>query len=197
MKKESNVPLSRFAPKMILPFGAVVLAVALLAGGVIWRLSQDGFGAVPVGGAADTQAATLSFLSEAGKPLTLASFKGKAVLLNIWATWCPPCRKEMPSLDRLQSIKQSQNFEVVALSIDGGGIDQVRPFFKEIGIKNLKMYFDKPGTSMSALKILGLPTTLLIGADGHELARWVGPKEWDSAPAILEIDDLLSGRRTD
>ncbi|KSV75976.1 hypothetical protein N185_16140 [Sinorhizobium sp. GW3] len=190
------MPFSRFAPRLIFPVGAMVLAVALLASGIVWRFSKDGFGAVPAEGATGTQPLALSFLSETGEPLTLASFKGKTVLLNVWATWCPPCRKEMPSLDRLQLIKQSQNFEVVALSIDSGGIDQVRPFFQEIGVKNLTMYFDKPGASMSALKIVGLPTTVLLGTDGRELARWIGPKEWDSAAAILEIDNLLS-RRTD
>ena len=127
-----------------------------------------------------------------GKSLTLESFAGSAVLLNVWATWCPPCRKEMPSLDRLQSLKGGTDFEVVALSIDKGGAEQVRPFFDEIGIKRLEMFLDKPGVSMQALKIVGLPTTLLIGKDGRELARWAGPKEWDESETIEEIEALLT-----
>ncbi|WP_235633461.1 TlpA disulfide reductase family protein [Aquibium oceanicum] len=98
----------------------------------------------------------------------------------------------MPSLDRLQSLKGGTDFEVVALSIDKGGAEQVRPFFDEIGIKRLEMFLDKPGVSMQALKIVGLPTTLLIGKDGRELARWAGPKEWDESETIEEIEALLT-----
>ncbi|OQM75674.1 hypothetical protein BFN67_17015 [Pseudaminobacter manganicus] len=98
----------------------------------------------------------------------------------------------MPSLDRLQSLKGGTDFEVVALSIDKGGTEQVQPFFEEIGIKRLEMYLDQPGVSMQALKIVGLPTTLLVGKDGRELARWVGPKEWDDPETVKEIEALLA-----
>ena len=141
---------------------------------------------------ASANQSAFQFETADGKSLTLESFAGSAVLLNVWATWCPPCRKEMPSLDRLQSLKGGTDFEAVALSIDKGGAEQVRPFFDEIGIKRLEMFLDKPGVSMQALKIVGLPTTLLIGKDGRELARWAGPKEWDESETIEEIEALLT-----
>ncbi|WP_080919587.1 TlpA family protein disulfide reductase [Manganibacter manganicus] len=141
---------------------------------------------------ASSELAVFPFETADGRKLTLKAFSDKAVLLNLWATWCPPCRKEMPSLDRLQSLKGGTDFEVVALSIDKGGTEQVQPFFEEIGIKRLEMYLDQPGVSMQALKIVGLPTTLLVGKDGRELARWVGPKEWDDPETVKEIEALLA-----
>ncbi len=141
--------------------------------------------------------ADFSFETADGRTISLNSFQGKAVLLNVWATWCPPCREEMPSLDRLQSMRGGNDFEVVALSIDKGGAEKVSPFFEEVGVGQLKMYLDKPGTSMRALRIIGLPTTILIGEDGSELARWAGPREWDQPDAVAEIDSLLKGYRED
>lgn len=141
---------------------------------------------------ASTELAVFSFEAADGRKLTLETFADKAVLLNLWATWCPPCRKEMPSLDRLQSLKGGPDFEVVALSIDKGGAEQVRPFFEEIGIKSLETYLDQPGVAMQALKVVGLPTTLLVGKDGRELTRWVGPKEWDDPETIKEIEALIA-----
>jgi len=132
-------------------------------------------------------AATLSLEAAEGRLMTLADFRGKAVLLNVWATWCPPCREEMPSLDRLQAKLGGKDFEVVPLSIDRTGIDAVKPFFDEIGIKQLAIYLDRSANVMSSLKVVGLPTTVLIGPDGRELMRWVGPKEWDSLKTIEEI----------
>ncbi|MBE7184140.1 MAG: TlpA family protein disulfide reductase [Methylobacterium mesophilicum] len=148
-------------------------------------------------GGAPVQIAGFPFKAGDGGDLTLDSFRGKAVLLNIWATWCPPCRKEMPSLDRLQATRDANSFEVVALSVDKSGAERVKPFYEEIGIGRLKMYLDAPGASMQALKIVGLPTTLLIGPDGRELARWTGPKEWDEPATVAEIDRLLADARKD
>src|SRR5262249_34528033 len=117
---------------------------------------------------------------------TLADFKGKVVLLNIWATWCGPCRKEMPALDRLQAALAGPDFEVVALSIDRGGMDAVRKFFADIGIRNLAMYLDSSGQALRTLSALGLPTTLLIDREGREIGRLIGPAEWDS-PEMVEF----------
>lgn len=135
----------------------------------------------------------LNFENAQRKTVSLADFQGKAILLNVWATWCAPCRKEMPSLDRLQATMGSSQFEVVALSIDRTGLDVVTPFFTEIGIKNLDIYLDKPAAVMRRAAVIGLPTTLLIDGQGRELHRWVGPKEWDSAEAIEEIRGYLGG----
>lgn len=115
-----------------------------------------------------------------GQPGTLTDFRGKVVLLNIWATWCIPCRKEMPTLDRLQAELGGPDFEVVALSIDRAGPGVVRKFFGEIGIEHLALYIDASGKAMFTLGVVGLPTTLLIDHEGREVGRLIGPAEWDS-----------------
>lgn len=115
---------------------------------------------------------------------SLADFRGRVVLLNIWATWCVPCRREMPTLDRLQSELGGADFEVLALSIDRAGLPAVEAFYKEIGLEALGIYVDAAGKASRQLGIVGLPTTILIGRDGTELGRFVGPAEWDSPQMI-------------
>jgi len=130
--------------------------------------------------------AAIQFEYGEGQLRSLADFHGKVVLLNIWATWCVPCRKEMPALDRLQATLGNSNFEVVALSIDRGGVDVVRKFFSEVGIQQLAVYLDPSGKAMRALGVVGLPTTLLVDRDGREIARLIGPAEWDT-PDMVEF----------
>lgn len=130
-----------------------------------------------------------------GRRLSLADFRDRFVLLNLWATWCPPCVKEMPALDRLQATKGNAGFEVVALSIDRQGLAVIEPFFRQRGLSALAIYLDREGTSMSALKVTGLPTTLLIDPAGREIARWVGPREWDSPEIGVEIEALMAKAR--
>ena len=115
-----------------------------------------------------------------GNEKTLADFRGKTVLLNVWATWCVPCREEMPTLDRLQVELGGREFEVLALSIDRAGPDAVREFYSEIGIENLALHIDPSSKAMFALGVVGLPTTILIDREGNEIGRLVGPAEWDS-----------------
>ncbi|NUS22592.1 MAG: TlpA family protein disulfide reductase [Mesorhizobium sp.] len=122
-----------------------------------------------------------------GQPKTLADFSGKVVLLNIWATWCAPCRKEMPTLDRLQAKLGGPDFEVVALSMDRGGPDKVKNFFTEIGIEHLALNIDTSGKAMFTLGALGLPMTLLIDREGKEIGRLIGPAEWDSPEMVAFI----------
>ncbi|MGH6661973.1 MAG: TlpA family protein disulfide reductase [Rhodospirillales bacterium] len=128
----------------------------------------------------------LAFQRGDGSPVTLKEFRGRVVLLNIWATWCVPCRREMPTLDRLQAKLGGAGFEVVALSIDRAGVEVVKKFYEEIGIKNLALYIDTTGKATRALKVVGLPTTLLIDAAGREVGRLVGPSEWD-APEMVSF----------
>jgi len=130
--------------------------------------------------------AAINFDDAQGRSRSLAEFKGKVVLLNIWATWCGPCRKEMPALDRLQAALGGPEFEVVALSIDRGGTDAVRKFFADIGIRTLAMYLDSSRQALRTLSALGLPTTLLIDREGREIGRLIGPAEWDS-PEMIEF----------
>jgi len=117
-------------------------------------------------------------------PMTLADFKGKTILLNAWATWCVPCREEMPALDRLQGA--AANVTVVALNVDTAKKERARAFLGEIGVK-LGFYQDSDGASFEALrkagKVLGLPTTFVIGPDGCEIAALAGPAKWDGDEA--------------
>ncbi len=125
----------------------------------------------------------ITFTDADGKEKTLADFKGKTVLLNMWATWCTPCRKEMPALDRLQAELGGDKFEVVALSVDRGGVEASKRFFEQIKVSSLATYVDKSGKSSKPLRIIGMPTTLLIDPEGREIGRLVGPAEWDSEEA--------------
>lgn len=127
----------------------------------------------------------LRFQNAEGKPVALSDFRGKVVLLNVWATWCAPCRKEMSALDRLQQQLGGADFEVVALSIDRGGAVAVWAFYEEMDIRALAIYVDPSAEATSKLKTVGIPTTLLVDREGRELWRKTGPAEWDS-PKFLE-----------
>lgn len=133
----------------------------------------------------------IQFQDSEGKNLTLANFRGKVVLLNIWATWCLPCRREMPTLDGLQAELGGQDFQVLALSIDRDGIEAVAKFYGEVGVKHLAIYLDSSAEAASALGAVGLPTTLLIDRDGREIGRLVGPAEWDSPDMVRFIRNYL------
>ncbi|MGH6885371.1 MAG: TlpA family protein disulfide reductase [Geminicoccales bacterium] len=128
----------------------------------------------------------ITFDDAEGRTLTLADFRGKVVLLNIWATWCVPCRREMPTLDRLQAELGGPDFEVVALSIDRKGLPAVKEFYEELGLQELGIYVDPAGKASRELNALGIPTTLLIDGKGNELGRLAGPAEWDS-PGMVEF----------
>ena len=124
---------------------------------------------------------------------SLAAFRGKVVVLNFWATWCAPCVREMPSLDRLQAALGGDDFAVVALSQDRGGMARVADFYEEHGLDNLARYVDTRGDVAAALGLVGLPTTIVIDAQGREVGRMVGPAEWDSPDAIALVKRLLDG----
>lgn len=126
----------------------------------------------------------LSFLDGEGRRIDLSEFKDRLVLLNLWATWCAPCVKEMPALDRLQAQLGGEGFQVVALSVDRGGKEQVQPFFQRVGLRNLALYLDPSSSSMQALSLRGLPTTLLVDQEGRELGRIEGAVEWDSPEVV-------------
>lgn len=129
-----------------------------------------------------------------GQPRKLEEFHGKVALLNVWATWCLPCRKEMPTLDRLQAALGGSGFEVVALSVDRQGAEAVNAFFTEIGVRHLAVHVDASGQVLSALAALGLPTTVLIDADGRELGRLMGPAEWDAPDMVAFLRSVVGGK---
>lgn len=138
---------------------------------------------------------TISFQNEAGKTVSLADFRGRVVLLNIWATWCPPCREEMPSLDRLNAKRGGPTFEVVALSIDRDSA-LVKPFYQEFGVQTLRGYFDPASKVSNILRAPGVPTTLLIDQEGREIGRTLGPAAWDSPQVEALIDAALLSSST-
>jgi thiol-disulfide isomerase/thioredoxin len=125
----------------------------------------------------------IKFQDAEGKERTLADWRGKVVLLNLWATWCLPCRKEMPALDRLQKELGSDKFEVVALSVDRKGAEASRKFLEEAKVERLALYVDPTTRANTELRALGLPVTLLIDRQGREIGRLLGPAEWDSEDA--------------
>ncbi|MFC4350874.1 TlpA family protein disulfide reductase [Fodinicurvata halophila] len=137
----------------------------------------------------------IRFKNDDGRLLSLADFRGKVVLLNIWATWCGPCREEMPTLDRLQAELGGPDFQVVALSIDRAGLGVVSEFYDEIRIAHLHKYIDESGQASQQLNAVGLPTTLLLDREGREIARHVGPAEWDTPEMVAFIQRQL-GRQS-
>jgi thiol-disulfide isomerase/thioredoxin len=123
------------------------------------------------------------FLDGAGKERRLKDWAGKVVLLNLWATWCTPCRKEMPDLDKLQAELGSADFEVVAVSVDRAGLEASRKFLDSIKVAKLALYADPSARLAIEMKAIGLPATILIGRDGREIGRLLGPAEWASEDA--------------
>jgi thiol-disulfide isomerase/thioredoxin len=126
----------------------------------------------------------LGFTDAAQHALSLADFKGRPVLLNVWATWCAPCRQEMPSLDRLQVKLASSRFQVIAVSIDKRGLAVVQPFYRELELHSLAIYLDPSGKASTILGIEGVPATLLIDPEGREVGHKLGTLEWDSPNVI-------------
>jgi thiol-disulfide isomerase/thioredoxin len=128
----------------------------------------------------------IRFQDNQGHDLTLANFRGRAVLLNLWATWCAPCRKEMPTFDHLQARFGGKDFLVIALSIDRNGIDALRDFCRDVGVEKLAIYLDRSGKGTYDLAIPGVPTTLLLDREGREVARKLGEAKWDS-PELVSL----------
>ena len=116
----------------------------------------------------------LSFLDDKNNELKLNSFKGNIILLNFWATWCAPCKEEMPSLDLLEENKELNNLKIFQINIGKDNLNKVMIFFKNLKIRNLNLYFDNPQTLAKKLSLRGIPTTILFNKKGDEFARIVG-----------------------
>ena len=138
----------------------------------------------------------LAFAGSDGAKMRLADFKGRTVLFNLWATWCVPCRQEMPALDRLEQKLGSKDFAVVAVNIDTARLDRPKAFLKEIGVEHLGFYADPTAEAFQVLKTageaLGLPTTVVVDANGCELGVMAGPAQWDSPEAMALLAALKS-----
>lgn len=125
----------------------------------------------------------VAFVDGDGRQRTLKDWQGRVVLLNLWATWCAPCRKEMPDLARLQSELGSPRFEVVALAVDRAGREAIAKFLSSVDAAALALYIDPTARAGTALKAAGMPTTLLIDEQGREVGRLTGAAEWHSEDA--------------
>jgi thiol-disulfide isomerase/thioredoxin len=159
--------------------GFVALIVWLLATPVSASAAEP----VPIGVEVMAPGVTVPktlFTDQNGIPATLGNFKGKTVVLNVWATWCGPCIKEMPSLDRLAAKLDRNKAIVLAVSQDKGGTAIAKPFLDKLHIKNLPAYADPSGKLSRDLGIRGLPTTFIILPTGIIVGRIEGPLEWDS-----------------
>jgi thiol-disulfide isomerase/thioredoxin len=178
----------------------IVLAMAFIANSLNFAGPAFAGGDPPLNGAmanftlAETakEAPEISFTTADGVRYNLSQWKGKVVLLNFWATWCAPCRREMPALDALQAGIGSDKFEIIALSSDRKGLDQVQPFFDKIGIKHLEIYLDPTLKSQRAFRVIGLPTTVLIDREGMIVGRLAGPAEWNNQDAKALIRHYLN-----
>jgi thiol-disulfide isomerase/thioredoxin len=140
-------------------------------------------------------ATPLAFQNAKGEPVTLETFRGRAIVLNLWATWCAPCRKEMPALEELQARLGGADFEVVAVNIDTRNFEKPKQFLAEIKVEKLGYFADPSAKIFQDLKVagraFGMPTTLVIDKDGCELAWLAGPAEWASPDALAFVSEAI------
>ena len=122
----------------------------------------------------------VTFVAENGSSVSLTDFRGQVILLNLWATWCAPCLNEMPTLDRLKAELGSDEFDVIAVSVDKAGVEKSKLFLERTGAQHLELFVDATMSLNFAWSAYSLPTTILIGRDGEEIGRSVGDKDWDS-----------------
>jgi thiol-disulfide isomerase/thioredoxin len=136
--------------------------------------------------------ADFTFSDGSGRSLTLDHFRDTLILVNVWATWCLPCKDEMASLDHLALLFANENIKIVPISIDVSGAVTVQSFYERLGLNNLAIYVDPSKNVMDALGITGIPTTVLVGRDGREIGRMVGPAQWDAPDSVKRITEIAS-----
>lgn len=198
---------------------SLVAAVAAIAGFLSMTLA-DRFGGqraaeiqvvnAPSPAATDAQAGTgleklvhvkppkvlpdVTFTDAAGAEHRFGEWKGKIVLVNLWATWCAPCKKEMPSLNKLQAKLGGADFAVLPISLDRGGPDKPGKYLAASKLDNLPLYLDSTNATLQTLAAPGLPLSVLLDREGREIARMAGPAEWDSPEAETIIRGAISGK---
>lgn len=133
------------------------------------------------------------FYNDAGEEIGLEAFRGRVVLVNLWATWCLPCREEMPALDRLQAALGGPDFEVVAININRQGRAVAEDFLDEIGVQHLAFYNDATAKIRPALRGFGLPVSILVDRETREIGRLIGPAEWDAPEFEKLIKAAMAG----
>lgn len=180
-------------------FASRAVAVLLFGGAAFFlvapAMNPGGTSGGPRGfsvAASPSEAPTAHFKGANGKRLSLEDFRGRVVLLNIWATWCGPCRAEMPSLDRLQALHGADGLDVIAVSVDREGAAVVRAYYQKSGIRNLKLYVDSDRATMSAFRPDGIPMSVLIDREGNVVGEMTGAARWDSAEATELVQRYLA-----
>jgi thiol-disulfide isomerase/thioredoxin len=144
--------------------------------------------------AAPQPAPEVGFTDTAGNPAAFADFKGKLLLVNLWATWCQPCLREMPSLEKLQ-VSQGDQLTVAAISEDRGGAKVVEPFVAKLGLDKVKIYLDPKSEVGHAFAVRGLPTTVVIDAEGKLVGRVEGAADWEMPEILMALKPFLPTRR--
>ena len=154
-------------------------ANAALAGEIDWQAAHDG-GLAKLSPTDPTPVPTTEFTDPQGGTQSLADYKGKVVLLNFWATWCAPCREEMPSLDALQAELGGDDFQVVAIAAGHTPAPAIEKFLTEARITNLPVLLDPRQALARGMGVMGMPVTVLIDREGNEIARLIGGADWAS-----------------
>ena len=170
--------------------GAIFLLVAVIALAVLFLLKQNNsylkFSPLETGRPAPNF--TLPGLD--GKMVSLSNYQGHVVLVNIWATWCPPCVDEMPSMERLYQELKDENFEIVAISIDQMGAEAVAPFMKKNNL-SFTALLDPEGTIKSTYQITGVPESFIVNKKGILVEKIIGPRNWADPAAVRYLRDLI------
>ncbi|MDB5539436.1 MAG: sodium:dicarboxylate symporter [Devosia sp.] len=218
MTDQSPAPLRRLSPRRVLLIALISAAVALVLTLVVGNFmpaqatqcdpqvvkgqkidsAAVGMLAALTGTGEGRGYADMAFKDDAGAPKTIADFAGKKLLVNFWATWCVPCRAEMPALDKVAAEYNSDQFMVLPINLDigDGGLEKARQFLTDEQLKNLPLYADSTYSAFERLKreavAIGLPATLLLDEKGCELAVLQGPAEWDSKDGHNVIDTLMA-----
>ncbi|HEV2677651.1 MAG TPA: TlpA disulfide reductase family protein [Aliidongia sp.] len=178
-----------------------ILTLLLVTGGAVATALADKGDAPPLGGAMHefilqtppAPAPDVTFSDGENATLGFKDFKGKVTLVNLWATWCAPCVKEMPSLEALKKAHGGADFDVVTISEDRGARKVVDPFFEKNGLAALPRYIDAESAVGRAFRVRGLPTTVLLDRDGNEIGRFEGGADWSGPDALALIDWAIKG----
>lgn len=174
-----------------LVFGANTAAAAGPVSGPDWQAAREGGLDKLVVADSPAPVSAVEFTDPDGGVHTLADWQGRVVLLNFWATWCAPCREEMPALDELQAELGGDDFEVVTIATGRNSVDRIDAFFSEVGVEHLPVLLDPRQQVARDMGVLGLPVTVLIDREGNEVARYLGDADWASEAAKTLVGELV------